>query len=142
MSSMINFFTRLHVFIYQASHGHLGSQLGRQSMLLLYTTGRRSGKKRVTSLAYYRDGSNYLIVGSNWGKENQPAWFHNLMGQPRATIQVGSKTIAVLARQAQGEEYQRLWGQVTSQNRQYIEYQKHINRRIHIVILTPMGFPS
>ncbi|HEX9091167.1 MAG TPA: nitroreductase/quinone reductase family protein, partial [Anaerolineales bacterium] len=105
MSSLINIFTRLHVLIYQVSHGHLGSQLGRQSMLLLYTIGRQSGKKRVTTLAYYRDGSNYLIVGSNWGKENQPAWFHNLVLQPRATIQVGPKTITVLARRAQGEEY-------------------------------------
>jgi len=142
MSSLINIFTRVHVLIYQVSHGYLGNQLGKQSMLLLYTIGRRSGKKRVTSLAYYRDGSNYLIVGSNWGKETQPAWFHNLMGQPRATIQVGKMSIAVLARQAQGEEYQRLWGQVTSQNHQYIEYQKQIKRRIHIVILTPMDFPS
>ena len=137
VSSMINIFTRLNVIVYQVSHGHLGSQLGRQSILLLHTVGRRSGKNRIISLSYYRDGNDYLLVGSNWGKETQPAWFHNLMGQPRSTIQVGQKTITVLAHQAQGEEYQRLWQQVTKQNQQYVEYQSKMKRRLPIIILTP-----
>jgi F420H(2)-dependent quinone reductase len=142
MSTLSNIFTRLNVFVYQVSHGHLGSQLGRQSILLLHTVGRRSGKKRITSLSYYRDGNNYLLVGSNWGKETHPAWFYNLMGQPHATIQVRQNTITVLARQAQGEEYQRLWQQVTNQNQQYVEYQSKIKRRLPIVILTPIDHQS
>lgn len=106
-------------------------------MLLLHTIGRRSGKRRTASLAYYHNGNNYLVVASNWGKENHPGWFYNLMQQPRTTIQVKSNTIAVEARQAQGEDYQRLWLLVTRQNSQYVVYQKGMKRRIPILILTP-----
>ncbi len=129
--------TTINVFVYQATNGHLGSKLGRQSILLLHTLGRKSGKDHITSLAYYREGETYLVVGSNWGKESQPAWFHNLLQHPDTIIQVGPKKIAVSARQAQGDEYQRLWKKVTSQYNQYIDYQKQIKRRIPIIILTP-----
>ena len=137
MSGWKKYLTNLNVFIYQVSNGHLGSRLGGQSMLLLHTLGRRSGERRTASLAYYRDGDNYLVVASNWGKENHPGWFYNLMHQPRTTIQVKSNTITVEARQAQGEDYQRLWLLVTRQNAQYVAYQKGMRRRIPILILTP-----
>jgi len=111
--------------------------MGRQSVLLLHHTGRKSGKSRMTTLTYFRDANTYLLVASNWGKEYHPDWFHNLMQQPRTTIQVGAVTIPVEAHQAQGEEYTRLWELVTRLNDQYIKYQAGLKRQIPIVILTP-----
>jgi deazaflavin-dependent oxidoreductase (nitroreductase family) len=138
MSLLTKGFTRANAFLLQITHGHLGSQMGKQSVLLLNTLGRKSGKSYTTPLSYYRDGKNYLIVASNWGREELPDWFRNLERQPRATIQVKDTTLQIEARQAAGEEYQRLWEAVTRQNSQYLEYQKMLTRRIPIVILTPV----
>jgi deazaflavin-dependent oxidoreductase (nitroreductase family) len=134
----IRFFTKIHIFIYRSSNGWIGNRLGKQSILLLNTTGRRSGKNYITTLSYYRDGSRYLVVGSNWGKESHPNWYYNLLYQPHITIQVRSKIIPVVALPAEGEEYLRLWQLVTDQNEQYITYQKSIKRKIPVVILTPI----
>jgi deazaflavin-dependent oxidoreductase (nitroreductase family) len=111
--------------------------MGKQSVLLLHTIGRKSGQPRATPLSYYRDGKNYLIVASNWGKEAPPNWLNNLMQQPRVSIQVKNTTLQVEAHQAEGQEYQRLWALVTGQNSQYLEYQKMVSHPIPIVILTP-----
>ncbi len=139
MSPWIKMFTSVHIFIYKLTNGLMGSRLGKQSILLLNTRGRKSGKTYTTTLSYYRDGDRYLIVGSNWGKESQPSWYYNLASNPRATIQVRAGIIFVEALPAQGEEYQRLWQLVTAKNEQYISYQKAIKRRIPIVVLTPTG---
>jgi len=111
--------------------------MGGQSVLLLHSLGRKSGKNYTTSLSYYRDGDAYLVVASNWGKEFYPDWFYNLTQHPRTTIQVEATIIVVEAHQAQGEEYKRLWELVTRKNRQYIQYQKGLKRQIPIMILTP-----
>ncbi len=132
-------FTKLHVVIYERSNGRIGHKLGKQSALVLYTVGRKSGKRRSTTLAYYRDGGNYLVVASNWGKEIHPDWFYNLRQKPNASILVGAKTIEVVARVAEDDQYARLWQLVTQNNEQYIEYQKNTSRRIPIVILEPMN---
>ena len=132
------FFTVANVFVYQKTKGQLGNRMGRQSVLLLNSIGRKSGKQHTTTLSYYRDESTYLVMGSNWGKENHPDWYFNLMQQPRTIIQVGPNIIQVEARAARGEEYQRLWELVTRLNDQYIHYQTGLKRKIPIVILTPM----
>lgn len=137
MSTLAKVFTKANAFVFQLTGGRLGSQLGVQSVLLLHTVGRKSGKAYVTPLSYYRDGENYLLVASNWGKENHPDWFVNLLQRPHTTIQAKDRVIHVVARQAQGEDYRRLWKAVTSQNPQYLQYQKEISRTIPIMILTP-----
>ena len=139
MTDWKKIFTQANVFVYQISKGALGNRMGKQSVLLLSTTGRKSGKRYVTSLSFYRDGNSYLVVASNWGKENHPDWYNNLMHQPQTTIQVGASTIPVVAHSAQEEEYQRLWLLVTQKNEQYVEYQKRMKRSIPIVILSPIA---
>ncbi len=137
-NNLIKLMTLLNVSIYRLSNGRLGNQLGKQSVLLLHTIGRKSGKKYFTTLSYYREGENYLLVATNWGKENHPAWFYNLMKHPRATIQFGTRTIISNARQATEEEYPRLWQLVTEKNGQYEKYQRHMKRRIPIIVLEPI----
>jgi deazaflavin-dependent oxidoreductase (nitroreductase family) len=137
MSNWIIIFMAVNAFVFQKTKGRLGNRMGKQSVLLLHTLGRKSGKTYTTPLSYYRDSNSYLLVASNWGRENHPNWFHNLLQHSLTTIQVGATTIPVEARQAEGEEYNRLWEVVTSQNEQYLKYQKGLARQIPIMILTP-----
>jgi deazaflavin-dependent oxidoreductase (nitroreductase family) len=137
MANWIKFFTSANAFLFRLTKGRLGNRMGGQSVLLLTTVGRKSGQAHTTPLSYYRDGNAYLVVASNWGKEAHSAWFYNLLQNSRTTIQVGATVIPVVARPAEGEEYDRLWTLVTSQNDQYLKYQKGLARKIPIVILTP-----
>jgi deazaflavin-dependent oxidoreductase (nitroreductase family) len=125
------------VLAYRLSRGLLGSRMAGQSVLLLHTVGRKSGRSYITPVNYYRDGENYVLVASNWGNDSHPGWFFNLMHQSIATIQVKDQTIHARAREATAEEYERLWKYVTSKNDYYVRYQKQTRRKIPIVILTP-----
>ena len=78
-------------------------------MLLLTTTGRKSGKKRATPLQYLRDGENMVVVASNGGNKNHPAWLHNIRAHPEATAQAGKKVTKVRAETANDDERARLW---------------------------------
>ncbi len=131
-------FVRTNAAVFRLTGGRLGSRLGAQSVLLLQTVGRKTGKAYTTPLSYYRDGERYLIVASNWGSEKHPNWFYNLMESPRASIRTKQSALSIEARPAEGEEYQRLWKLVTRQNSQYLRYQQAIRRQIPIVILTPV----
>jgi deazaflavin-dependent oxidoreductase (nitroreductase family) len=127
----------MNVFLYHLTRGALGSRMGGQSVLLLHTVGRKSGRPFTTPLNYYQDGENYVIVASNWGKENHPAWFYNLLQQGSTTIQVKAQEVRVNASQADGDDYDRLWKLVTSRNEFYARYQAKTSRKIPLMVLTP-----
>jgi deazaflavin-dependent oxidoreductase (nitroreductase family) len=129
--------TSLNVMLYRLTRGVLGSKMGGQSILLLFTTGRKSGRNLVISTNYYRNGENYVLVASNWGKDFHPGWYYNLLDKPAAEIQVKANKIRVLAHFAASEEYNHLWALVTSQNPYYTPYQQKTRRKIPIVILEP-----
>jgi F420H(2)-dependent quinone reductase len=125
------------VSLYRLTGGRLGSRMAGQNVLLLHTTGRKSGKTYTTPTNYYRDGANYVVVASNWGKDQHPAWFYNLLHQQIATIQVKDKLIRVRPSQASATEYDRLWSLVSGQNAYYVRYQQQTGRKIPIILLTP-----
>jgi deazaflavin-dependent oxidoreductase (nitroreductase family) len=77
--------------------------------LLLTTTGRRSGQRRATPVLYLRDGDWYVVVASNYGRQHHPAWSSNLLANPQATIQIGTRRESVTARRASPEEFERYW---------------------------------
>lgn len=133
----IKWFTQLNAFIIRITNGKLGSQLGTQSILILHTTGRKSGEPRATPIAYFEYQGRYLIVGSNWGRRKQADWLLNLRAQPKALIDVRGRSFAVQSREASGDEYTRLWKYVTEQHPPYTKYQQMTARRIPIVILEP-----
>jgi deazaflavin-dependent oxidoreductase (nitroreductase family) len=135
---LIKLFTRLNAFLVRATGGRVGGRMGGQSILVLTTAGRRSGQPRAVPLSYYRDGTRYLVVASNWGKPGQPDWLLNLRQQPRAAVLVQGQTVSVQASEASGDEYARLWPLVTRQNSQYLAYQRQTPRQIAVVILTPV----
>lgn len=78
-------------------------------MLALTTTGRRSGAKRTTTVAYLRHGNAYAVSALNLGSNRHPAWCLNLRGDPRASVHVEGEVLTVRAREAHGEEADRLW---------------------------------
>ena len=134
----IKWFMVINTFIIRVSRGRIGTQLGTQTILILHTIGRKSGQPRSIPIAYFFHEGKYLIVESNWGKDNNADWYFNLQKQPQASIEVKGKTIKVKASFAEGEEYIRLWDYVTKKNPPYLDYQKNTERKIPIVMFEPI----
>jgi deazaflavin-dependent oxidoreductase (nitroreductase family) len=128
-----------HLAVFRASKGRLGSKLAGQKMLLLTTTGRRSGKRWTVPLLYVGDGEAFVVIGSNWGGPRQTQWYRNLLAEPRAEVQVRSRKVGVSAHVAEGEERARLWELVTQQYAGYRVYAERLGERreIPLVVLAP-----
>jgi deazaflavin-dependent oxidoreductase (nitroreductase family) len=131
--------TGLHRELYRRTGGKLGGKAGKMQMMLLTTTGRRSGQPRTTPLNCIADGDRYLGVASYGGDDRDPQWFKNLQANPEATIQVGAETIPVRASVATPEEKAVLWPKVVAAYKGYDGYQRKTERQIPVVILTPQA---
>jgi len=128
---------RVMTWLYEKSDGRLASRMGKMNMLVLYTTGRKSGKQRSHTLQYMPDGDSYAIVASNNGQDRHPGWYHNLLNDPHARIQVGRRQQVALASVAGPEEYARLWPRLIAQNPAWEAYARRTTRKIPVVILHP-----
>ena len=135
----IKWFMAVNAFLIKISKGRIGSQLGKQAILILHTVGRKSGLPRSIPIAYFFYEGKYLIVESNWGKDNHADWYFNLQKQPQTSIDVKGKTIRVKASFAEGEEYTRLWGYVTKKHPPYLDYQKATERKIPVAVFEPVA---
>jgi deazaflavin-dependent oxidoreductase (nitroreductase family) len=134
----LKLFMALNTFAIRLSRGRIGGRLGRQTILLLHSTGRKSGKRRVIPIAYFQTDGFYFIIGSNWGQDRNAAWFYNLKAQPRTVIEVGGRKIAVMASEAVGEQYDRLWKIATESHSPYQGYKEMTTRHIPILVLKPV----
>jgi deazaflavin-dependent oxidoreductase (nitroreductase family) len=129
-----------HTLVYKASGGLIGHRFpGAPSMLLLDHVGARSGTRRTSPLVYIRDGDSYVLIASKGGHPRNPGWFHNLHAHPDTTIQVGTRRLAVHARDATPEERARLWPEAVKVWPPYRDYQARTEREIPLVILEPRG---
>ena len=129
--------TRFHRAVYRRSRGRLlGSGLG-LPMVLLTTTGRRSGRPRTVPLTGFIDGPDVVVVGSNGGRDVDPSWLGNVRAEPRASVQVGNRTWSVRAREASADEAARLWPIVVRGFGGYGTYRTRTERPIPLVILSP-----
>ena len=128
-------FGQEHVDRYRATGGEEGHDWRGVHTLLLTTTGRKSGEARTTPLIYGEDGANHVIVASQGGAPDHPAWFKNLEADPAARIQVMADEFAVRARVATGEERERLWALMAGIWPAYDDYQTKTDRQIPIVVL-------
>lgn len=133
---------RVHRALYRASGGRLGARLAGLDMLLLTTTGRKSGEPRTQPLACFADGDDWVVVASNNGQDRHPAWFLNLEACPDARIQIGREERAVRAHVAEGEERERLWPWLKDRNPFYGRYEQKTERRIPVVVLRPCPEPA
>lgn len=123
--------------IRQFGHATSGNWLGRQA-LLLTTTGAKSGEERMTPLAYSTDNGRYIVTASKGGAPTHPGWYHNLLKDPIATIEVDRKKFQARASTAEGAERERLWQQHIELHPGIGEYPKKTTRVIPVVILDPL----
>jgi deazaflavin-dependent oxidoreductase (nitroreductase family) len=130
---------RMHRVVYRATGGRVGGRIWGLSILLLTTTGRKTGKVRTTPLCFYPDGENLVVVASNGGLAWFPSWWLNLLEHPEAAVRVGRETRAVVARPAPADERARLWAEITAIAPGYLEYERRAPRPIPLAILQPVG---
>lgn len=134
---MTRMVTGTHEFWYRMTGGLIGGRFGKAPILLLTTTGRKSGRQRTMPLLYYPDGDNLVVIASFGGSPTHPDWYVNLVANPKAEVQVGRETKAVVAETANPKERARLWPLVTDMYAQYNDYQTRTNREIPVVLLKP-----
>jgi deazaflavin-dependent oxidoreductase (nitroreductase family) len=125
-----------HVKRYRETDGAEGHDWQGTTVLILTTTGRKSGEKRSTPLIYGRHGDDFLIVASKGGADEPPAWFLNLSEQPEVDVQVLADRFTARARTATAEEKPEMWKTMLERWPAYAEYQKKTERDIPVVVLT------
>jgi deazaflavin-dependent oxidoreductase (nitroreductase family) len=139
---LIRGLSKTHLAVQRLSRGQLLGRVAGMPVLLLTTTGRRSGKARTTPLTFFRDGANLVVIASNGGADRPPDWSLNLQQNPRAVVKIGTDKLTVQARTASAEERERLWVGITATYSGYARYQKKTARQIPVLILTPDREPE
>jgi len=122
---------------FRANAGKVGGPFEGAPMLLLHSTGARSGAERVNPVVYQRDGDRLVVFASKGGADTNPAWLHNLRANPEATIEVGTATADVRARVAEGAERERLWTRQKELMPGFADYERKTSRQIPVVVLEP-----
>jgi deazaflavin-dependent oxidoreductase (nitroreductase family) len=132
-----NDFNRKVIDEFRANEGKVGGPFEGADVLLLTSTGARSGERRTTPVVYQRDGDRMVIFASKAGAPNNPAWYHNLRANPTATVEIGSETLEVEALVTEGDERERLFRKQAERHPQFAEYEKKTTRQIPVVALQP-----
>jgi deazaflavin-dependent oxidoreductase (nitroreductase family) len=121
---------------FRANGGKVAS-FGNAPLLLLHTTGAKSGQERVSPVLYREQGDDLVVFASYAGAPVHPAWYHNLVAHPDATVELGTETRPVRARVAEGEERERLWEWNKQDYPGFGDYETKTDRTIPVVILEP-----
>jgi deazaflavin-dependent oxidoreductase (nitroreductase family) len=128
---------KLNTPLYRLSRGRLGARVGKAPVLLLTTTGRKSGQKRTAPLVYLADGERMIVIGSNAGNTTVPAWALNLKAKPEAEVEIRGDRRPVLARVAEGPERENLWHRCNEQYSGFDDYAARTDRDIAVFVLEP-----
>ena len=134
---MQKLFSSLHAFWYRLFRGRLVGKMGKAPILLLTTTGRKTGKERELPLLYQQEGDVIYIVASNGGRPHHPAWYLNLRDNPEVKVRIGTDERTMVARTANDDERARIWPKMTAVYKSYDSYVKKTDRHIPVVILDP-----
>jgi deazaflavin-dependent oxidoreductase (nitroreductase family) len=122
---------------FRNNEGKVGGNFEGAPILLLHTTGAKSGKERVNPMVYRRDGDNYVVFASKAGAPTNPDWFHNLVAHPDVIAEIGTETVALHARVAAADERQRLWDAQKKDMPGFADYEQKTTRQIPVVVLEP-----
>ncbi len=136
-------YAQAHAKLYALTSGRVGAAIRvahgpRPPVLLLETTGRRSGEPRTTPLIYLADGRDLIVIAANAGHPQHPAWWLNLAADPRATIQRGNERRDVVATEIEGARRAELWRRFAAMYAGLDAYQAQATRRFPVVALTPV----
>ena len=120
---------------FRTNEGKVGGMYENALLLLLTTTGKKSGELRITPLVYQLDGDRIIIVASHLGAPKHPDWYHNLVAHPQVTIEVGTETFEAASVVITGEERDRLYAQQAAKNPGFAEYETKTTRQIPVIAL-------
>jgi deazaflavin-dependent oxidoreductase (nitroreductase family) len=139
LNSRLRAMWKVHRFVLRATQGRLGSRLGNLKVLLLETTGNKSGRPRSVGLSHLEQNGRYFVVGSYAGEDRDPAWAKNLRAPPKATVTVAGRSLPVVARILEGEERDVVLGRFVEADPVYWEYVQRTSREIPVFELRPEG---
>jgi deazaflavin-dependent oxidoreductase (nitroreductase family) len=122
---------------FRSHKGQVGGGFAGRPLLLLHTTGAKSGQERVNPLAYIRDDGHIIIVASKSGAPTNPDWFHNLIANPEVTVELGAEQLHAHANVAEEPERSRLYAEMIKVHPGFADYPGKTSRTIPVVILTP-----
>jgi deazaflavin-dependent oxidoreductase (nitroreductase family) len=128
---------KLNVPLYRVSGGRIGGKIGRAPVLLLTTTGRKSGELRTAPVVYLADGRNVVLINTNAGNAKIPAWSLNLKANPEAEVELGRERQPVRARIAEGTEHSDLWRKHVEQYAGFDDYKQQMAREPSVFVLEP-----
>jgi F420H(2)-dependent quinone reductase len=128
---------KLNVPLYRLSGGRIGGKVGRAPVLLLTSTGRKSGQLRTAPVVYLADGDNVVLINTNAGNAKVPAWSLNLEANPEAEVELGRERRRVRARVAEGEERADLWRRHNVQYAGFDDYDAKLEREPKVFVLEP-----
>ena len=128
---------KINVPLYRLTGGRLFGSVGGSPVVLLTTTGRKSGQERTAPVIFMRKGASIVVIGSNAGNVRPPAWALNLVANPDAEVQVGGKSWPVTARVTEGQERADLWRKFNEQYSGFDDYEAATARKIRVFVLDP-----
>lgn len=134
--SNANDFNQKVIAEFRANGGKVGGQFANMPMLLLNTTGAKSGQPRTNPLAYTTDGNNLVVIASKGGAPTNPDWYYNIKANPVVTVELGREQFPAQAVIAEEAERDRLFNQMAAAMPGFAEYQRNTDRKIPVVILT------
>ena len=124
---------------FRANGGKVGGPFEGAPLLLLHTVGARTGQQRVNPMMYRPVPGGYAVFASKAGAPTNPDWYHNLLAHPQVTAEIGASTVELLAREAKGEERERIWTAHKAANPGFAEYEQKTTRQIPVVVLEPVS---
>ena len=130
--------TRIHIILYRTSRGKIWKNMSGMPVLLLTTTGRKSGQPRTTPVVYLRDDDDYLIAASKGGSASHPAWYFNLEATPEVRVEVGDQTFTARVTITKDEERDLLYEKFKTSGANFATYEQNTTRTIPVVRLTPV----
>ncbi|HTS97779.1 MAG TPA: nitroreductase family deazaflavin-dependent oxidoreductase [Streptosporangiaceae bacterium] len=120
---------------FRASGGKVGGPFAGAPLLLLHTTGARSGQERVNPVMYQAIGDGFAVFASKAGAPDNPDWYHNLIANPRVRAEVGTETIELTARVADEQARAPIWAEWKKANPGFADYEQRTARQIPVVLL-------
>lgn len=130
---------KIHRFLLRATRGRLGSRLGKMNVLLVETTGNKSGQPRSVGLFHLEQDGRYFVVASYAGEDRDPAWAKNLRAEPKATVTIAGRSFPVVARILEGDEREAMFRRFVEADPAYGEYTERTTREIPVFELRPEG---
>jgi deazaflavin-dependent oxidoreductase (nitroreductase family) len=120
---------------FRSNEGRVGGPFEGAPLLLLTTTGARSGTTRTNPLMYLRDGNRLVVFGSKGGAPTNPDWYHNIVANPDASVEVGTESFPVRATVATGDERDELFAEQAKRYPQFAQYEAKTERTIPVIVL-------